>query len=119
MTVFGYYTEHEIILTFGCFWFRFYSLQWKTWGACFIQAAWRRYRKKRAERLLREAEERIQNLENEEGSSPSFAATVYASKFASNALRHLRSGKRTRVPQPQKLLPLMPQKPSDFTALKN
>ncbi|XP_047157964.1 cyclic nucleotide-gated ion channel 1-like isoform X1 [Vigna umbellata] len=101
--------------------FRFYSLQWKTWGACFIQAAWRRYRKKKAERLLREAEERIQNLENEEGSSPSFAATVYASKFASNALRHLRSGKRTRVPQPQKLLPLMPQKPSepDFTALKN
>ncbi|XP_027908113.1 putative cyclic nucleotide-gated ion channel 13 isoform X1 [Vigna unguiculata] len=101
--------------------FRFYSLQWKTWGACFIQAAWRRYRKKKAERLLREAEERIQNLENEEGSSPSFAATVYASKFASNALRHLRSGKRTRVPQPQKLLPLMPQKPSepDFTALNN
>jgi len=107
------------------FWFRFYSLQWKAWGACFIQAAWCRYRKKRAERSLREAEERIQNLENEEGSSPSFAATVYASKFASkfasNALRHLRSGKRTRVSQPQKLLPLVPQKPSepDFSALKN
>ncbi|CAJ1950400.1 unnamed protein product [Sphenostylis stenocarpa] len=101
--------------------FRFYSVQWKTWGACFIQAAWRRYRKKKAERKLREAEERIQNLENEEGSSPSFVATVYASRFASSALRHLRSGKRTRVPQPQRLLPLMPQKPSepDFTAQKN
>ncbi|KAL9304111.1 hypothetical protein ACSQ67_021374 [Phaseolus vulgaris] len=83
--------------------------------------SWRRYRKKKAERLLREAEERIQNLENEEGSAPSFAAILHASRFASTALRHLRSGKRTRVPQPQKLLPLMPPKPSepDFTALKN
>ncbi|XP_020236985.1 cyclic nucleotide-gated ion channel 1 [Cajanus cajan] len=101
--------------------FRFYSLQWRTWGACFIQAAWRRYRKKKAERALREAEERIQAMENEEGSSPSFAATVYASRFASSALRHLRSGKRNRVPQPQRLLPLMPQKPAepDFTAQTN
>nr|KYP45196.1 putative cyclic nucleotide-gated ion channel 10 [Cajanus cajan] len=99
----------------------FYSLQWRTWGACFIQAAWRRYRKKKAERALREAEERIQAMENEEGSSPSFAATVYASRFASSALRHLRSGKRNRVPQPQRLLPLMPQKPAepDFTAQTN
>ncbi|KHN06303.1 Putative cyclic nucleotide-gated ion channel 13 [Glycine soja] len=96
---------------------KFYSLQWKTWGACFIQAAWRRYKKKKAERLLREAEERIQALENEEGSSPSFAATIYASRFASSGLRHLRSGKRTRVPQPQRSL--MPQKPDDFTAQKN
>ncbi|KAL2336170.1 hypothetical protein Fmac_010616 [Flemingia macrophylla] len=97
--------------------FRFYSVQWRTWGACFIQAAWRRYRKKKAERLLREEEERIQAMENEEGSSPSFTATVYASRFASSALRHLRSGKRNRVPQPQRLLPLMPQKPAepDFT----
>ncbi|TKY64065.1 Cyclic nucleotide-gated ion channel 1 [Spatholobus suberectus] len=101
--------------------FRFYSVQWRTWGACFIQVAWRRYRKKKAERSLREAEERIQAMENEEGSSPSFAATVYASRFASSALRHLRSGKRNRVPQPQRLPPLMPQKPSepDFTAQKN
>ncbi|KAK7389818.1 hypothetical protein VNO78_25112 [Psophocarpus tetragonolobus] len=101
--------------------FRFYSLHWRTWGACFIQAAWRRYKKKKAERMLREAEERIQALENEEGSSPSFAATVYASRFASSALHHLRSGKRSRVPQPQRLLPLMPQKPAepDFNADTN
>ncbi|RDX95285.1 putative cyclic nucleotide-gated ion channel 10, partial [Mucuna pruriens] len=100
---------------------KFYSLQWKTWAACFIQAAWRRYRKKKAERSLREAEERLQALDNEEGSSPSFAATIYASRFASNALRHLRSGKRNRVPQTHRLQPLMPQKPTepDFTAQKN
>ncbi|KAG0448694.1 hypothetical protein HPP92_027720 [Vanilla planifolia] len=27
--------------------FRFYSHQWRTWGACFIQAAWRRYKKRK------------------------------------------------------------------------
>ncbi|XP_055804903.1 cyclic nucleotide-gated ion channel 18-like isoform X2 [Solanum dulcamara] len=29
--------------------FRYYSHQWRTWGSCFIQAAWRRYRKKKME----------------------------------------------------------------------
>ncbi|KOM50666.1 hypothetical protein LR48_Vigan08g149300 [Vigna angularis] len=27
--------------------FRFYSHQWRTWAACFIQAAWRRYKKRK------------------------------------------------------------------------
>ncbi|KAF8397705.1 hypothetical protein HHK36_016627 [Tetracentron sinense] len=27
--------------------FRFYSHQWRTWAACFIQAAWRRYKRRR------------------------------------------------------------------------
>ncbi|KAL2900581.1 putative cyclic nucleotide-gated ion channel 16 [Bienertia sinuspersici] len=27
--------------------FRYYSHQWRTWGACFIQAAWRRYVKRK------------------------------------------------------------------------
>ncbi|KAH9304066.1 hypothetical protein KI387_008470, partial [Taxus chinensis] len=27
--------------------FRFYSHQWRTWSACFIQAAWRRYKKRK------------------------------------------------------------------------
>ncbi|KAE8722422.1 putative cyclic nucleotide-gated ion channel 16 [Hibiscus syriacus] len=27
--------------------FRYYSHQWRTWGACFIQAAWRRYKRKK------------------------------------------------------------------------
>ncbi|KAF3630674.1 putative cyclic nucleotide-gated ion channel 18 [Capsicum annuum] len=35
--------------------FRYYSHQWRTWGACYIQAAWRRYRRKTlAEELSRE-----------------------------------------------------------------
>ncbi|TMW83933.1 hypothetical protein EJD97_000430, partial [Solanum chilense] len=27
--------------------FRFYSHQWRTWAACFIQAAWRRHKKRK------------------------------------------------------------------------
>nr|CAD1824624.1 unnamed protein product [Ananas comosus var. bracteatus] len=36
--------------------FRFYSHQWRTWGACFIQAAWRRYKKRKLARELAEQE---------------------------------------------------------------
>ena len=104
-----------------CF-FRFYSLQWRTWAACFIQAAWRRCRKKKAEKALREAEE-LSDFGSQDGysTSPSFAATVYVKRFASNALRPLRSGKRNKVPQTQRLLPLLPQKPAepDFTTREN
>ncbi|KAL7226047.1 hypothetical protein ACSBR1_021231 [Camellia fascicularis] len=28
--------------------FRFYSHQWRTWAACFVQAAWRRYKKRKS-----------------------------------------------------------------------
>ncbi|KAG0475470.1 hypothetical protein HPP92_015156 [Vanilla planifolia] len=33
--------------------FRFYSQQWRTWAACFIQAAWRRYSKRKLAELRR------------------------------------------------------------------
>ncbi|CAN6273545.1 unnamed protein product [Urochloa humidicola] len=33
--------------------FRFYSHQWRTWAACFIQAAWRRHKRRRASVELR------------------------------------------------------------------
>lgn len=32
--------------------FRYYSHQWRTWGSCFIQAAWRRYKKKKLAKEL-------------------------------------------------------------------
>ncbi|KAF2567497.1 hypothetical protein F2Q68_00027349 [Brassica cretica] len=70
--------------------FRFYSQQWRTWAACFIQAAWRRYTKRKKLEQLRKEE-----VEEEEtaarliaGGSPySIRATFLASKFAANALR--------------------------------
>ncbi|XP_027337679.1 probable cyclic nucleotide-gated ion channel 16 [Abrus precatorius] len=82
--------------------FRYYSHQWRAWGACFIQAAWRRHRKRKmAMELLEkenlyytnvmeieEDEEEIGAGESSTGDSTSYAqnlgATVLASKFAAN-----------------------------------
>ncbi|KAL0373818.1 UNVERIFIED_CONTAM: Cyclic nucleotide-gated ion channel 1 [Sesamum radiatum] len=81
---------HNLVFHKTCF--RFYSQQWRTWGACFIQAAWRRHYRRKIEKTLQEAEDRLQNALAKEGtgSSPSLAATVYASRFATNMLQNLR-----------------------------
>ncbi|KAI3800223.1 hypothetical protein L1987_35534 [Smallanthus sonchifolius] len=101
--------------------FRFYSQQWRTWAACFIQAAWRRYCRKKLEDSLREEEDRLQNaLTVSSGSSPSLGATVYASRFAANLLRALRRNGARKNRIPEKLPPLILQKPTepDFTGSK-
>ncbi|OMO64767.1 cyclic nucleotide-gated ion channel 1-like protein [Corchorus olitorius] len=101
---------------------RFYSVQWQTWGASFIQAAWRRYCKRKLVKSLREAEDQLQDAlakESSSSSSPSLGATLYASTFAAKALRTLRHSQTTRLPQ--RLPPLFPQKPAepDFSAEGN
>ncbi|KAI6697823.1 hypothetical protein NL676_017942 [Syzygium grande] len=99
--------------------FRFYSQQWRTWAACFIQAAWRRYTRKKLEESLREEENRLQDaLVNGGGSSPSLGATIYASRFAANALRALRSKGVRKARMPERIPPILLQKPAepDFTA---
>ncbi|KAL9815982.1 putative cyclic nucleotide-gated ion channel 13 [Arabidopsis thaliana] len=87
--------------------FRFYSVQWRTWGASFIQAAWRRHCRRKLARSLTEEEDRFRNAiakrERDAASSSSLVATLYASRFASNALRNLRTNN----------LPLLPPKPSE------
>ncbi|KAJ6934319.1 cyclic nucleotide-gated ion channel 7 [Populus alba x Populus x berolinensis] len=78
--------------------FRFYSQQWRTWASCFIQAAWRRYSRRRAAELHRlEEEEEEVDYDEEDGDeralveeNDGFArlgATILASRFAANALR--------------------------------
>lgn len=89
--------------------FRFYSVQWRTWGASFIQAAWRRHCRRRLARSLTEEEDRFRNAvakreRRAASSSSSLVATLYASRFASNALRNLRQ---------HNTLPLLPPKPSE------
>ncbi|GLT71978.1 hypothetical protein SLA2020_439550 [Shorea laevis] len=92
--------------------FRFYSQQWKTWAACFIQAAWHRYCKRKLDKSLREAEERLQDaLANEAAGTSQTAVTIYASRFAANALRASRQKGAPSPRVPQRLLPLLPQKP--------
>ncbi|GMH15887.1 hypothetical protein Nepgr_017728 [Nepenthes gracilis] len=81
--------------------FRFYSQQWRTWAACFIQAAWRRFMRRKIVELRskEEEEEGLQNYgdgeemrlirrnENLEDGASRLAAAIYASRFATNALR--------------------------------
>ncbi|XAR53965.1 hypothetical protein NMG60_11028920 [Bertholletia excelsa] len=98
--------------------FRLYSQQWRTWAACFIQAAWRQHWRRKIEKSLHDEEERLHNaLANEPGNSPSLVATFYASKFATTALRALRRNHPRSAKLPPKLPPLLLQKPSepDFT----
>ncbi|PSS32337.1 Cyclic nucleotide-gated ion channel like [Actinidia chinensis var. chinensis] len=98
--------------------FRFYSQQWRTWAACFIQAAWRRYCRKKLEASLREEENRLQDaLAKDSGNSPSLGATIYASRFAANILRAVRRNGARRVRIPERIPPMLLQKPAepDFT----
>ncbi|XP_062149032.1 cyclic nucleotide-gated ion channel 1-like [Alnus glutinosa] len=99
--------------------FRFYSQQWRTWAACFIQAAWRRYSKKKLEESLRVEENRLQDaLAKAGGSSPSLGATIYASRFAANALRLLRRNSTRKARVADRISPILLQKPAepDFTS---
>ncbi|KAK1558363.1 hypothetical protein Q3G72_001484 [Acer saccharum] len=74
---------------------QFHSVQWRTWAACFIQAAWRRHCKQKLAKSLREAEDRLQDaLATEAGTSTSLGATIYASRFAANLLQPLRLNNR-------------------------
>ncbi|KAF8114835.1 hypothetical protein N665_0033s0025 [Sinapis alba] len=96
--------------------FRFYSQQWRTWAACFIQAFWRRCVKKRLEESLREEENRLQDALAKEacGSSPSFGATMYASRFAANILRTIRRSGSVRKPRMlERMPPMLLQKPAE------
>ncbi|XP_016433142.2 cyclic nucleotide-gated ion channel 1-like [Nicotiana tabacum] len=99
--------------------FRFYSQQWRTWAACFIQAAWRRHCRKKLEESLHEEENRLQDaLARGSGSSPSLGATIYASRFAANALRALRRNTSKKARMTDRISPILLQKPAepDFTA---
>ncbi|CAH8363734.1 unnamed protein product [Eruca vesicaria subsp. sativa] len=105
--------------------FRYYSHQWRTWAACFVQVAWRRYKRRmlakslslaesyssyeEEEALAAAAAEEIMSQQEERQSStpsrhhtsigkPHFAATVLASRFAKNTRRASRKMKDVEVP---------------------
>ncbi|KAK8515391.1 hypothetical protein V6N12_075434 [Hibiscus sabdariffa] len=99
--------------------FRFHSQQWRTWAACFIQAAWRRYSKRKSLEELRRKEEEEEaegsnGTRNNSGGSYSIRATFLASKFAANALRGIH---RNRIAKSAKELVKLQKPPEpDFTA---
>lgn len=92
--------------------FRFYSQQWRTWAASFIQAAWRRYARRKFLEIRRNEElnlEESDDIAEEErallrsSSRAKFRTTMLASRFAANALRGVqrlrsRGGELMKVP---------------------
>lgn len=99
--------------------FRFYSQQWRTWAACFIQAAWRRYSKRKILELRRKEEEAAEALAGASqggggGSSYSLGATFLASKFAANALRGVHRNRNLK--SARELVKLQKPPEPDFTA---
>ncbi|KAG8387657.1 hypothetical protein BUALT_Bualt02G0044100 [Buddleja alternifolia] len=71
--------------------FRFYSHQWRAWSACFIQAAWRRYKKRRSLADLRALEDLTGENESSNGeekgkevAGPSSGTAVYAARLAAS-----------------------------------
>ncbi|KHN05672.1 Putative cyclic nucleotide-gated ion channel 15 [Glycine soja] len=69
--------------------FRFYSHQWRTWAACFVQAAWRRYKKRKEAAELR-ARENVH--EGETAAYRSGLVVVYATRMARKGVHRVRSG---------------------------
>ena len=79
-------------------------------GSLFYPSSLAPVRKRELDKSLREAEDRLQDaLANEAGTSPSLGATIYASRFAANALRTLRQNGAHKTRAPQRLLPLLPR----------
>lgn len=94
--------------------FRFYSQQWRTWAATFIQAAWRRYMKrKNAEKYqIEETEEEEPEdygsdddgkaliTRSESSSRTGLGSAIIASRFAAKALRGHRLRSLQKPPEP-------------------
>lgn len=100
--------------------FRFYSQQWKTWAACFIQAAWRRYTRRKILEIRRKEEEEEaggllgNNSNSGVGGSYSIGATFLASRFAANALRGVHRNRNSK--SARELVKLQKPPEPDFTA---
>ncbi|GMH13795.1 hypothetical protein Nepgr_015636 [Nepenthes gracilis] len=95
--------------------FRFYSHHWRTWAACFIQAAWRRYRRRMTAKDLSAAESLSVEKEESIGSNPSEKNTnlgvrLLASRFAASTKRGVLKMRGGDMPKLQ-----MPEEP-DFSA---
>ncbi|XP_044471663.1 cyclic nucleotide-gated ion channel 17-like isoform X2 [Mangifera indica] len=97
--------------------FRFYSHHWRSWAACFIQAAWRRYKKRKLVTTTesfasdeRETDE-TGHEEEEDHYPPSstssqaklnLGATILAKRFAANTRRGAQRLKDVEMPKLQK-----------------
>ncbi|KAL0330134.1 UNVERIFIED_CONTAM: putative cyclic nucleotide-gated ion channel 14 [Sesamum radiatum] len=106
--------------------FRYYSHHWRTWAACFIQAAWRRHKKRMLAKCLSmqesfnsSHEEELPDDSDKEEAPKTVASsqvkqnlgvTILASRFAANTRRGAQKIKKVELPKLQK-----PEEP-DFSA---
>ncbi|KAL6296455.1 hypothetical protein ACE6H2_004597 [Prunus campanulata] len=102
--------------------FRFYSYHWRTWAACFIQVAWRRFKKRLLAKNLSMVEsfsynydkhEEADEAEEEEEDYPNttnatsntfqvrqnLGVTILASRFAANTRRGAQKIKDAQLPK--------------------
>ncbi|KAK4479465.1 hypothetical protein RD792_014979 [Penstemon davidsonii] len=97
--------------------FRFYSQQWRTWAACFIQAAWRRYSRRKILELRRKEEEAEELAAGKSssagGGSYSIGATFLASRFAAHAMRGVHRNRNLK--SARELVKLQKPPEPDFT----
>ncbi|AES73805.2 putative potassium channel, voltage-dependent, EAG/ELK/ERG [Medicago truncatula] len=102
--------------------FRFYSYHWRTWAACFIQAAWRRFKKRALASSLslreyksfidEQAIYQMEEHEEEEHRSlvnsntaqvkQNLGVTILASRFAANTRKGVQKIKDAEMPKLQK-----------------
>lgn len=76
--------------------FRFYSHQWRTWAACFIQAAWRRFKRRKIAEVQYKEEYNVQHIPALNGpASTALGATIYASRFAANTRKGVQTLRNT------------------------
>ncbi|KAA8550380.1 hypothetical protein F0562_002064 [Nyssa sinensis] len=64
--------------------FRFYSIQWRTWAACYIQAAWRRYKMCKESAQLRSADNSRFDEMDIFVPQPGSGLEVYAARLITN-----------------------------------
>lgn len=115
--------------------FRYYSHQWRAWGACFIQAAWRRHKRRRLAMELAKQESLIFYEDDEEtaggnhniggnnnNNAQNLGITILASKFAANTKKGAVHNKVAAVIDPDHPSLRMPKlfKPNepDFSEFK-
>ncbi|KAI3828503.1 hypothetical protein L1987_02604 [Smallanthus sonchifolius] len=88
--------------------FRFYSYHWRTWAACFIQAAWRRAKKRRMQWNLSMSESSYRHDDDggheieQHDDSNSLNVTILASRFAKNTRRGILKTKDVEMIRLQK-----------------
>ncbi|XP_024541742.1 protein CNGC15b [Selaginella moellendorffii] len=72
--------------------FRYYSQQWRTWAVLYIQAAWRRFQRRKEHERRETVDQSLQEaaidaIAGTRTSGTSIGAALLASRFAANALR--------------------------------